>query len=349
MSEIDNINYPAPKQEYKVLVRCFTFNQSKYIEDALNGFVMQQTNFPFVCLVMDDASIDGEQAVLKEWMGCECDMSRAEAINIPTSHVVIVPHKTNAYCTFAFYFLKQNLFKAYDEKMRHVTPWREKCKYEAICEGDDYWIDPLKLQKQVDFLDSNPEYGMCYSRCNYFNQEKKQFERYGWGGPNVSFEDIIKECTVPTHTVMLRENIYRRYRKEDHTKNKGWLMGDYPMWIWFAHESRIHFMEDITSVYRVLDNSLSHSNKLYVYEKFMISTYDILSYFCNLYNCQSLLSSDRLYTALFNAAVMYGDIKKEKEYFRKIKKRNFKQRIKHIICCNKLIYNIFASRLFYTK
>ena len=59
-----NINYPAPKQEYKVLVRCFTFNHSKYIEDTLNSFAMQQTNFPFVCLVIDDASTDGEQEVI---------------------------------------------------------------------------------------------------------------------------------------------------------------------------------------------------------------------------------------------------------------------------------------------
>lgn len=59
-----NINYPAPKQEYKVLVRCFIFNHSKYIEYTLNGFAMQQTNFPFVCLVIDDASTDGEQEVI---------------------------------------------------------------------------------------------------------------------------------------------------------------------------------------------------------------------------------------------------------------------------------------------
>ena len=195
-----NINYPAPKQEYKVLVRCFTFNQSKYIEDALNCFSMQHTNFPFVCLVMDDASTDGEQEVIKAWMERECDMSTAEIIDIATSIVVIVPHKINTSCTFAFYLLKHNLYGTGDKKMNHVYPWREMCEYEAICEGDDYWIDPLKLQKQVDFLDENPEYGMCYSRCDYFNQGKQKFERYGWGGPYVSFEDLIKECTVPTHT-----------------------------------------------------------------------------------------------------------------------------------------------------
>ena len=146
---MDKIQYPAPKQEYKVLIRCATFNQSKYIEQALDGFAMQQTSFPFVCLVMDDASTDGEQEVINKWMERECDMHKAETIDIPTSIVIIVPHQTNVSCTFAFYLLKQNLYGT-GKKIYYLNPWREKCEYEALCEGDDYWTDPYKLQKQVD-------------------------------------------------------------------------------------------------------------------------------------------------------------------------------------------------------
>lgn len=159
-------NYPSPEQEYTVLVRCFTFNHSKYIEDALNGFVMQQTTFPFACLVVDDASTDGEQEVIKSWMEQECDMADAKHIDIPTAEVIIVPHKTNRNCTIAVYLLRENLFRQREKKMKHVIPWREHCQYEAMCEGDDYWIDPLKLQTQVDFLDAHPE--VSYS-CHRFN------------------------------------------------------------------------------------------------------------------------------------------------------------------------------------
>lgn len=171
MSGMENIQYPAPKQEYKVLVRCYTFNHSEFIEDALNGFVMQQTNFPFVCLVVDDASTDGAQEVIKTWMERECDMSRAETIDIPTSIVIIVPHKKNLSCTFAFYLLKQNLYRVKGGKLRHVTPWREKCEYEAMCEGDDYWIDSLKLQKQVDFLDEHKNFSICSHRIYRYDQD----------------------------------------------------------------------------------------------------------------------------------------------------------------------------------
>ena len=64
MINTNNIQYPAPKLKYKVLVRCNTYNQCKYIEETLRGFAMQQTNFPFICCVFDDASTDGEQEVL---------------------------------------------------------------------------------------------------------------------------------------------------------------------------------------------------------------------------------------------------------------------------------------------
>jgi len=132
---------------------------------------MQQTNFPFVCVVVDDASTDGEPEVIQKWMESKCDMKRAEVIDIPTSIVIIIPHKTNPSCTFAFYLLKQNLYKVKGEKKKHVDPWREKCEYEAICEGDDYWIDHLKLQKQVDFLDDHDNYSICSHRIYRYDQD----------------------------------------------------------------------------------------------------------------------------------------------------------------------------------
>lgn len=93
MKKIENVDYPSPIQNYKVLVSCFTYNQSKYIEDALNGFVMQQTTFPFVRLVMDDASTDGEQDIIKVWMERECDMSKAVTIEYLTTYPY--PKKTS--------------------------------------------------------------------------------------------------------------------------------------------------------------------------------------------------------------------------------------------------------------
>lgn len=151
-----------PKQDYKVLVRCFTYNQSKYIEDALNGFAIQKTNFPFVCMIMDDCSTDGEQEVIKAWMELECDMEKAEFVEIELSNIILVPHKTNINCSFAFYLLKRNTWKERPLKIAMFASWRDHCEYEATCEGDDYWTYPHKLQKMYDVLEANPQYSTCH-------------------------------------------------------------------------------------------------------------------------------------------------------------------------------------------
>ena len=282
-----NIEYPSPKQKYKVLVRCFTFNQSRYIEDALNGFALQKTNFPFVCLVMDDASTDGEQEVIKAWMERECDMSRAETIEIPTSVVFIVPHKTNVSCSFAFYFLKYNLYRAYDEKINHVSPWRKKCKYEAICEGDDYWTDPLKLQKQVDFLDMHPEYSLSFTDIRIFNEDSGRFEENPMADyineylPNkkkdLFYDIILGFCRIQTMSVLFRLNNTKRIKEND----RRFMMGDTPLWLDLSQLGKFHYLNEKTGCYRVHTGSASRDQN--TYNKFRLSMYEMRIYYCNKY------------------------------------------------------------------
>lgn len=249
-----------PKQDYKVLVRCYTYNQAPYIEDALTGFVMQQTDFPFVCLVVDDCSTDGEQEVIKTFLNRECYMEDAEYYEDDTTRVIYVQHKTNTNCFIAVYLLKENLYNQKERKMAYVAPWRDHCQYEALCEGDDYWIDCNKLQKQVDFLDNNPEYALCYTKCNYYYQGKGLLDPVPWGGPNETFNDFIHNNTVPTLTVLYRTESEKRYHQEVKPESRGWMMGDYPRWIWYSHEYKVKFIPDCTGVYRVLASSASHSS-----------------------------------------------------------------------------------------
>ena len=322
-----NIEYPSPKQEYKVLVRCFTFNQSRYIEDALNGFALQKTNFPFVCLVMDDASTDGEQAVIKAWMERECDMSRTEAIDIPTSVVFIVPHKTNSSCLFAFYFLKQNLFKAYEEKMKHVYPWRMKCEYEAICEGDDYWIDSSKLQKQVDYLEEHKDIGMCYTSVMQYDQEKRQFICNNWGGPYVTFQEFMRNNTVPTLSALFRTELEIKYLNEVSPYSQTWPLGDYPRWIYFSRNSNIAFINDVTGVYRILKNSAYHGNYDHMVN-FTKGSNEMLYFFAVKYGYDVNIILDRKNRSLFTLATRYRKHNDAAVYFSQIRKKTIKDYIK---------------------
>lgn len=250
--------YPGPERDYTVLVRCFTFNQSKYIEDALNGFVMQQTTFPFVCLVVDDASTDGEPEVIKSWMERECDMAEAKHIDIPTANIIIVPHKTNLNCTMAVYLLKENLFRQKEKKMEHVTPWREHCRYEALCEGDDYWIAPQKLQKQVDLLEAHPDCCLTYHACK--NEFDGIDEGYHFGESVKPMYGSVELLYYPfqTATVMLRCGVLKSelYRKARLTKC---VSGDVMLFLTASCQGHLLGVNEQMSVYRRQQGSISRT------------------------------------------------------------------------------------------
>lgn len=149
------------KNNFLVRVQCATYNHVHYITDALDGFCMQQTNFPFVCTIIDDASTDGEQEVIKKYIQEHFDIqdsSVAYEKDADYGNITFAQHKTNKNCYFAVICLKENHYSQKKSKKPYITEWADT-KYEALCEGDDYWIDPMKLQKQVDFLEEHEDYG----------------------------------------------------------------------------------------------------------------------------------------------------------------------------------------------
>lgn len=130
-----------------VSVCCITYNQEKFIRQAVDSFLMQQTNFPIEIIIHDDASTDNTTKIVREYQE-------------KYPHLIKVIFQTeNQYSLRRFGFLS-DLFNS------------AKGKYIALCEGDDYWTDPLKLQKQVDFLEANRDYVMC------FHSSKNIDERY---------------------------------------------------------------------------------------------------------------------------------------------------------------------------
>lgn len=154
-----------------VFVECMTFNHANYIDDAMKGFVMQQTEFPFVVLVMDDASMDGEPEVIKRFLEKEFDMASSVQDETEDYVRVVAKHKTNENCTFVVVFLKYNHYSIQKPKWKYYWSWRKNAKYIAMCEGDDYWTDPLKLQRQVDFLEEHEGYSLCCHRYKIFEED----------------------------------------------------------------------------------------------------------------------------------------------------------------------------------
>ena len=120
----------------KLSVVCITYNHEKFIRRALDGFVMQRTNFSFDVLIHDDASTDRTADIIREYEQKYPDL-------------------------FTVIYEKENQWKKKDICRDIVFP-KVRGEYVALCEGDDYWTDPLKLHKQVEFLETHPEYAICF-------------------------------------------------------------------------------------------------------------------------------------------------------------------------------------------
>lgn len=279
----------TPKQNYKVLVCTITYNQAKYITDTLDGVAMQQTNFPFVHYVIDDCSTDGEQEVIKTWLTEHCDMDKAGYIDLELANVILVHHKTNSYLTYAIYLLKRNLYKDRALKDTLVKPWRDHCEYEALCEGDDYWINPQKLQRQVDLLDKETGLGMCYGNYSTYIQSTGQFQPLKQNIEKCSFDELLLENCIGTLTTMVRTSLHEKYSNEiPYGDRVNWKMGDYPIWLWFAANSRIGYIPEDFAVYRVLDNSASHSPNQRIKYGFALNAFDISLYFSKRYGYEKI-------------------------------------------------------------
>lgn len=244
-----------------VSISCITYNHINYIEQCLDGFLEQETDYPFEILIHDDCSTDGTTEIIQKYSTKYPD--------------IIKP----------MYETENQYQKG---KPAGSLIWnfpRAKGKYIALCEGDDYWIDENKLQMQVDFLEKNPEYGMCYTKAKPYNQSMQKFNKKSIGADFDGFEDLLKNGNrIPTLTTVYRKDLLDKYQKVIQPGNKGWLMGDYPMWLYFSHESKVKFFDKVTAVYRVLENSASHSVDVEKQLEFSSSYYNISKYFAELYN-----------------------------------------------------------------
>ena len=254
-----------------VTIRCITYNHEPYIRQCLEGFVMQKTNFLFEAIVHDDASTDGTAAIIREY-----------AEKYPD---IIKP-----------IYETENQYSKRNGSLTRIMDAHMRGKYIAMCEGDDYWIDPLKLQKQVDFLEKHPEYGLCYTKAKVYLERISSFKG-SVGYPFSTIDELLVDNKIATLTTCFRKRIYDDYLHEVSHVN-AWIMGDYPVWLYFAFHSKIHFLNEESSVYRVLENSASHSNFLIKRIAFCISKYNISKYFVIKYHKKGVMNAIRRHLIL---------------------------------------------------
>lgn len=237
-----------------VSVRVHAYQQESYVRECLDSIISQQTDFDFEIVIGNNPSTDATREILIEYQE-----------KYPEK-IVLLLHEEN------IGFLP-NFFE---------TGKACRGKYIARCDGDDYWCDSLKLQKQVELLESNESIGMCYTGS------KELFDRTGklYDVPalyNVDFESMLFKEPMQTLTIMHRREMYERYLQEIHPENKGWLMEDTPINLWYAMHSSIVRLDAVTSVYRVVDGSISHEINYDKQERFNKSLLEIRLFFCEKY------------------------------------------------------------------
>lgn len=201
-----------------VSIRTSTYNHGPYIRQCIEGVLMQKTTFSFEYIIGEDCSTDETREIVLEY-----SKKYPNIIRVVTADYNVGSKANGRRCI-------------------------QRCrgKYMAICEGDDYWIDPLKLQKQFEFLEQNEEYSMCFHRCKeIFDGINKEKAFLHLESREYTGFDILKKWSIPTASVLFRN--YGDYLCQN---CNGIFYGDIFLFLLLAEKGKLYCLPDIMSVYR---------------------------------------------------------------------------------------------------
>jgi glycosyltransferase involved in cell wall biosynthesis len=213
-----------------------TYNHAKYIRQAIEGVLMQKVNFTLELIIADDFSTDGTREIILEYKEKYPEF------------IKLILQKKNVGAEQNWLDLMKSPFS----------------KYTAYFEGDDYWIDPLKLQKQLNFLESEPGYGLVFTDADLFYERTgkiikaydRKFKRKIPTGNVIDFllyNNPYKSCTSMFRNDLIQDSfhLFNRYN---------FRQGDLVLWLLIASQSNVGYLDESTSVYRIKDQSASHFN-----------------------------------------------------------------------------------------
>ena len=209
-----------------VCTSTLAYNHEPYIRECLDGILMQKTTFPVQVLVHEDCSTDRTAEILKEY--------QAKYPNL-----------------IKVFYQPENVYSLKDQEEKRkrraeFNSWRTG-KYIALCEGDDYWIDPLKLQKQVDFLEENEEYSMCSSAYIARKQDGEMSE-VTLSTMNKTFNLFTAGYWTKTLTVVFKKDMLFRYFQD---ANKYSFTRDLHLWYYLLKEGNGFYFSEVFGVYNL--------------------------------------------------------------------------------------------------
>ncbi len=228
-----------------VSISCITYNHAPFIRQCLDGFLMQQCDFEYEILIHDDASTDGTSDIIREYQK-----------KYPEIIKPIIQTENQWSQGVRGINIKFNFSRA-------------KGKYIALCEGDDYWTDPLKLQKQVEFLEENEEYSFCAHTYNIVREQdilkqKDGEERkvnYLKENSTITLEQYIKTKSIKTLTVLYRSIYYNDVAFINNSYNKlKTISGDWLLFYKLLVLGNCYVFPEEMGTYRISPQGVSQNN-----------------------------------------------------------------------------------------
>lgn len=237
-----------------VSIKVVTYNHYNYIGKCLDSLLAQKTKFPYEIVVGEDQSTDGTRELVFEYQK-----------KFPDKIKIVTSDKNVG--------VRENGIR---------TKKACKGKYTAICDGDDYWNDENKLQKQVDFLESNPDFALVYSDIDLVDEKNnpttlKNIEKmrndYKSGA---IFWDLWKSCFINTNTVVVRTSVQNSLIERGSNDPEKWYIYDYWSWLNIAKSYKIKFIDERLATYRVHEGGISRNKSFYEIRPFLVKL-DVIS------------------------------------------------------------------------
>lgn len=331
--EIEPYGHPQTPIFPKVSVCLITFNHVRFIKMCLESILSQKTEFPFEIIIGDDCSTDGTSDIISEYADK-------------------YPHQIKAFIH------PQNLSKyGSPGKLNYLhTYYASRGEYVVHVEGDDYLTDNLKLQKQIDFLDTHLNYSACFhntlmkfednsGRKDYLINSSKDQKR------EITTLDLLAEQEVwfmATASVMYRKSIIGDRYPDWFSESKS---GDIPLYVLLSHYAPIAYIDEVMSTYRRHESGLSYTddkenllfltNRIEMYEnihrhtnkKYKMNINKILNYYFDLvFATNDLQVSQKLRIKYFIKALPYQNFFKRNTYkklFERALTQNYKRKLFH--------------------
>jgi glycosyltransferase involved in cell wall biosynthesis len=243
----------SDKNETVLAVCLITYNHVKFIRQAIEGILMQKVNFSWQLIIADDYSIDGTREIILEYK--------------------------NKYPDFIHLIFQDKNVGPAKNWLDLIT--RPRSKYIAYFEGDDYWTDPFKLQKQVDFLEMHHHYSMVANKV--FIDVNGNLNKFIYGHQEFTLENILHHGPMVHTASILFRNVLSENDLDLLAKA---TLGDWMLVILLSKHGKIKLLEDYMAAYRIHENGvyapLSIENKVKKNIEFQMNVISVLPEFKNL-------------------------------------------------------------------